>query len=78
MLDHVTTKRGYGDADYDVRYNYCDYDEKSFDTNEEWSKSFQNHCEYWKHRKPIEINDDWTPEPDIEKAIEKIRSGNKS
>ncbi len=45
-------------TDYDVRYNYCDYDEKSFDTNEEWSKSFQNHCEHWKHRKPIEINDE--------------------
>ena len=50
--------QNYGDADYDVRYNYCDYDEKSFDTNEEWSKSFQNHCEHWKHRKPIEINDE--------------------
>ena len=29
-------------------------DEKSFDTNEEWSKSFQNHCEHWK---PIEIEE---------------------
>ena len=40
--------QNYGDADYDVRYNYCDYTGRSF-TDEVviYRQEFQKNCSHW-------------------------------
>lgn len=41
----------YGDDDYDVKYNYCDYTEKSFAAaiigENENRQEFQRNCKHW-------------------------------
>ena len=49
--------QNYGDADYEQRYNYCDYDGLTFG-HEETNKPFEHNCKYWIPI-AIEEEEDW-------------------